>query len=88
MESHPQNPEFRNNPENFHPCNCKISAGSSLSSVKMINSLPLLPGNCGEVDRRTARAHRKDVSTRGRSEPESIIRDKSITGRHHVDLSN
>ena len=20
MESHPQNPEFRNNPENFHPC--------------------------------------------------------------------
>ena len=22
MESHPQNPEFRNNPENFHPCIC------------------------------------------------------------------
>ena len=21
MESQPQNPEFRNNPENFHPCN-------------------------------------------------------------------
>ena len=21
MESHPQNPEFRNNPENFHPYN-------------------------------------------------------------------
>ena len=20
MESHPQNPEFRNNPETFHPC--------------------------------------------------------------------
>ena len=20
MESHPQNPGFRNNPENFHPC--------------------------------------------------------------------
>ena len=20
MESHHQNPEFRNNPENFHPC--------------------------------------------------------------------
>ena len=20
MESQPQNPEFRNNPENFHPC--------------------------------------------------------------------
>ena len=22
MESQPQNPEFRNNPENFHPCIC------------------------------------------------------------------
>ena len=22
MESQPQNPEFRINPENFHPCNC------------------------------------------------------------------
>ena len=21
MESQPQNPEFRNNPESFHPCN-------------------------------------------------------------------
>ena len=21
MKSQPQNPEFRNNPENFHPCN-------------------------------------------------------------------
>ena len=23
MESQPQNPEFRNNPENFHPFICK-----------------------------------------------------------------
>ena len=22
MESQPQNPEFGNNPENFHPCTC------------------------------------------------------------------
>ena len=22
MKSQPQNPEFRNNPENFHPCVC------------------------------------------------------------------
>ena len=22
MESQPQNPELRNNPENFHPCSC------------------------------------------------------------------
>ena len=27
MESQPQYPEFRNNPENFHPC---ISSGSAL----------------------------------------------------------
>ena len=27
MESQPQNPEFRNNPENFHPC---------ISSVNLI----------------------------------------------------
>ena len=25
MESQPQNPEFRNNPENFHQCKCNIS---------------------------------------------------------------
>ena len=24
MESQPQNPEFRNNPENFHPCNIHL----------------------------------------------------------------
>ena len=24
MESQPQNPEFRNNPENFHPCLCQM----------------------------------------------------------------
>ena len=26
MESQPQNPEFRKNLENFHPCNC-LNAG-------------------------------------------------------------
>ena len=25
MESQPQNPEFRNNPENFHPCVSKLN---------------------------------------------------------------
>ena len=24
MESQPQNPEFRNNPENFHPCSGRV----------------------------------------------------------------
>ena len=34
MGSQPQNPEFRNNPENFHPCiwldiSCESSVGSA-----------------------------------------------------------
>ena len=32
MESQPQNPEFRNNPENFHPCNT-IFNGASLGII-------------------------------------------------------
>ena len=28
MESQPRNPEFRNNPENFHPCNYFIPPSS------------------------------------------------------------
>ena len=41
MESQPQNPEFRNNPENFHPCD-------SLSYPLIINSLQL--GNVLSLD--------------------------------------
>ena len=26
MESQPQNPEFRNNPENFHPCQSTVNS--------------------------------------------------------------
>ena len=29
MESQPQNPEFRNNPEKFHPCTYKQSGGNN-----------------------------------------------------------
>ena len=29
MESQPQNPEFRNNPENFHPCNPDLDIAQS-----------------------------------------------------------
>ena len=29
MENQPQNPEFRNNPENFHPCDLNICFGCS-----------------------------------------------------------
>ena len=35
MESHPQNPEFRINPENFHPCTkrTKRTLCTSLSAM-------------------------------------------------------
>ena len=33
MESQPQNPEFRNNPENFHPCGIMIFNTTSLVSI-------------------------------------------------------
>ena len=39
MESHPQNPEFRNNPENFHPCSCTILFGVMDSSATQENSV-------------------------------------------------
>ena len=31
MESQPQNPEFRNNPENFHPCDFVMFSNKSNS---------------------------------------------------------
>ena len=42
MESQPQNPEFRNNPENFHPCsshkyNSKIELSHTFLVVYLIN---------------------------------------------------
>ena len=42
MESQPQNPEFRNNPENFHPCNShkcnsKIELSHTFLTVYLIN---------------------------------------------------
>ena len=33
MESQPQNPEFKNNPENFHPCMYRISGLNLVKSV-------------------------------------------------------
>ena len=33
MESQPKNPEFRNNPENFHPCVYLISSSKGMLSV-------------------------------------------------------
>ena len=39
MESQPQNPEFRINPENFHPCTFLISQLNLLKFVIKIISL-------------------------------------------------
>ena len=33
MESQPQNPEFRNNPENFNPCAPQIQTNQSTSLI-------------------------------------------------------
>ena len=34
MESRPQNPEFRNNPDNFHPCRVNLHRTSPEGAVK------------------------------------------------------
>ena len=40
MESQPQNPEFRNNPENLHPCNkWTTNRGSYMSAHVLLNLL-------------------------------------------------
>ena len=36
MESQPQNPEFRNNPENFHPCELtRLTEGLSVQIFRV-----------------------------------------------------
>ena len=35
MDSHPQNPELRNNPENFHTCNCLLKHFHNYNSVSV-----------------------------------------------------
>ena len=42
MESQPQNPEFRNNPENFHPCVSVRSEGLEKLHVLACLSFPKL----------------------------------------------
>ena len=36
MESQPKNPEFRNNPENFHPCDYPVHLCKRTQCVKFI----------------------------------------------------
>ena len=53
MESQPQNPEFRINPENFHPCipellvdnSCPDCTSSRLVLSTSLLDLSVLPGN-------------------------------------------
>ena len=44
MESQPQNPEFRNNPENFHPCLCV----ACFCGVSLAQTSTELVGLCSE----------------------------------------
>ena len=44
MESHPQNPEFRNNPENFHPCLTFTGLARSSSGVRQLMTKELADG--------------------------------------------
>ena len=39
MESQPQNPEFRNNPESFHPCSVNLDQTASTGGSKYIITL-------------------------------------------------
>ena len=40
MESQPQNPEFRNNPENFHPCIYNMKQCSVVPYINLTNQAP------------------------------------------------
>ena len=40
MESQPQNPEFRNNPENFHPCKLKHGKQHAVLQMKLLTFSP------------------------------------------------
>ena len=39
MESPPKNAEFRNNPENFHPCYNDVTAAGTLTKFKLKNNI-------------------------------------------------
>ena len=42
MESQPQNPEFRNNPENFHPCPISPTTKSTSCLTSGIIQVPIM----------------------------------------------
>ena len=41
MESQPQNPEFRNNPENFHPCTAILLDALSINILVLLKDIIL-----------------------------------------------
>ena len=43
MESQPKNPEFRINPENFHPCFQKMVVPYSFVSFQGVVGVPVTP---------------------------------------------
>ena len=47
MESQPQNPELRNNPENFHPCHLGVTSNERVTAnadaVIAASALLILP---------------------------------------------
>ena len=51
MESQPQNPEFRNDPQNFHPCLNGLKAKLAIKwSLNMLNLLPVVYIPAAKVD--------------------------------------
>ena len=46
MESHPQNPEFRNNPENVHPCTISVMSNGLDPDQDQCSVCPDLDPNC------------------------------------------
>ena len=43
MESQPQSPEFRNNPENFHPCDTDALRRSFIQSRSTVTRIQYSP---------------------------------------------
>ena len=50
MESQPQNPEFRNNPENFHPCVGCYPCYNNILQSKSINSITIKQYKKGSLE--------------------------------------
>ena len=39
MESQPQSPEFRNNPENFHPCTRELATHAPMNDIFVLQNV-------------------------------------------------